>query len=126
MKYKLTDIQLSGNKQVNDARALLGLLNEHCNSKVKMNFSRANGGQANLKLARFTIPQHAFTKGETYLLYYVIHEFTHCLGNRSHNSMFKRKERELLQLFGISIDYAKAYPRALYANGEKVYTKVKH
>ena len=104
-----------------DATALLDLLNENCHTKITMAFSRAYGGRANLVLHRFTVPQHTFTKGETYLFYYVIHEFTHCLGNPKHDSDFKRKEKQLLRLFGISIDYARAYPRALYANGQRVY-----
>ena len=124
MRYRLTDIQLAGNKQAKDACALLDLLNEHCRTKVKMDFTRARAGRANLRHDHFTVPQHALEKfGETYLFYYVIHEFTHCLGNSSHDGDFKRKERQLLKLFGITIDYAKAYPRALYANGKKVYQK---
>lgn len=123
MKYRLTPIQLASNKQVNDATALLELLNEHCNTDAKMIFSRARSGRANSRLLRFTVPQHALEKGETYLFYYVIHEFTHCLGYNGHPSEFKCKERQLLKLFGISIDYARAYPRALYASGERAYYK---
>lgn len=123
MKYKLTPIQLSHNKQVDDAAALLGLLNEHCKADTKMVFSRARAGRANVELGKFTIPQHALNNGETYLSYYVIHEFTHCLGLRGHNKDFKQRERALLRLFNITIDYASAYPRTLYANGEKAYQK---
>ena len=123
MKYQFTELQLSGNKKVADARAVLDLLNEHCRTSVKMSFSRANGGRANLYRQRFTIPKHAMDRCETYLHYYVIHEFTHCLGNLSHDKAFKRKERQLLKMFDITIDYAKAYPRTLYANGEKKYTR---
>ena len=123
MRYQLTHIQTAGNKQASDAYALLDLLNEHCKTHIGMSFSRARGGRANLLHKRFTVPQHTFTNGETYLFYYVIHEFTHCLGYVPHDSVFKRKERQLLVLFGITIDYAKAYPRALYANGERVYYK---
>ncbi len=124
MRYKLTDIQLAGNKQAKDAEALLDLLNEHCHTDVKMTFSRANAGRANLNHTRFTIPQHAFTKGETYLFYYVIHEFTHCQDDIiGHGKDFKKAEQDLLGLFGISIDYARAYPRVLYANGERAYYK---
>ena len=124
MKYRFTDLQLAGNKQVKDAQALLDLLNEHYKSSVLMAFTHANKGRANIIAKRFTIPQHALDKGETYLHYYVIHEFTHCLGFfDEHNLAFKRKEQTLLAMFGISIDYAKSYPRALYCNGEKVYQK---
>ena len=123
MKYKLTALQLAGDKQVKDANALLDLLNEHCHTSVTMTFSRARAGRANLEHKYFTVPQHTLTRGETYLYYYVIHEFTHCLGYLGHDSTFKRNERQLLKLFDITIDYAKAYPRTLYANGERVYYK---
>ena len=121
MKYRLTEAQLKGNKQAQDAIALLDLLNEHCNTGITMHFTRAMGGRANLQYTHFTIPQFAFARREAYLFYYVIHEFTHCLGYDEHDNAFKQKERTLLSLFGISIDYIRAYPKALYANGEKVY-----
>ena len=121
MKYKLTPLQLAGNKQVKDAYALLDLLNEHEHTRITMTFSRAYAGHARDR--HFIMPIHVFDKGETYLFYYVIHEFTHCLGYARHDSDFKRSERRLLNLFDIDIDYARAYPRALYANGEKVYQK---
>lgn len=121
MKYKLTELQLAGNKQVKDAKALLDLLNEYCQTDIKMSFTRANRGRAKLA-GNFTVPVHAINKNnETYLFYYVVHEFTHCLGNHTHDASFKSKERELLNLFNISIDYAKAYPRTLYANGQQAY-----
>ena len=123
MNYKFTELQLAGNKQVTDARALLDLLNEKTRSQVIMSFSKAKRGRANLKHNRFTVPKHAFDKGETYLFYYVIHEFTHCMGYPNHGKDFKSKEQSFLNLFGIKIDYAKAYPRDLYANGEISYSK---
>jgi len=130
MRYKLTELQLAGNKQVKDARALLDLLNEHCqaneyhHTNITMSFTRANRGTAKLTRNTFTVPIHAINKGDTYLFYYVIHEFTHCLGyGHLHDDNFKWKEKQLLDLFDIQIDYARAYPRALYANGEVVYSK---
>jgi len=125
MKYKLTDTQVG--KKGQDTRALLALLNEHCHTDIGMTFTRAAGGCANPRQKCFTIPQHAFAKGETYLFYYVIHEFTHCRENNSaHDRCFKQTEQELLGLFGISIDYARAYPKTLYANGERVYSKPRY
>ena len=106
MKYKLEGIQLAGNKQVENANALLELLNDYCHAEVKMSFTRANRGRANLSNTHFTVPEHAINKNETYLLYYVIHEFTHCLGNTGHDKKFKNKETQLLDLFGIKIEYA--------------------
>lgn len=124
MRYKFTELQLAGNRQVKDAKALLDLLNEQCHKHINMSFTRAAGGRANREHTHFSIPEHALKNGEIYLFYYVIHEFTHCYANNpSHDSQFKRAERKLLKLFDIEIDYAKAYPKALYANGQKVYSK---
>jgi len=120
MKYKMV---VDGNPKAHDAYALLDLLNEHYDCDVTMTFSRARKGRANLIKQQFTVPQFALKRGETYLHYYVIHEFTHCIGYRYHDSVFKAHERQLLALFGIKIDYARAYPKALYANGEQVYKK---
>ncbi len=125
MNYKLTSIQVAGNKYANDAKAMLDLLNEHCKKSVAMTFTRARGGRANLRHTHFTMPEHTIN-GKfpiEYTLYYVIHEFTHCLGYSEHGSEFKRHERQLLDIFGIKIEYARAYPKALYANGQRVYTK---
>lgn len=125
MKYRFTNTELEKYPHTKDAIALLDLLNERCHKHIKMVFTKASGGRANLTHTQFTVPKHALEKfGETYLYYYVIHEFTHCYANNgTHDGQFKRTERKLLALFGITIDYAKAYPRALYANGEKVYQK---
>jgi hypothetical protein len=119
-----TDAELADNKQAHDAKALLSLLNENCHTNIKMDFSKARAGRANAVNTHFTIPKHAFTKGETYLFYYVIHEFTHCeTANGTHNAFFKRCEQRFLAMFDITIKYAKAYPRTLYANGEPAYQK---
>ena len=126
MKYRFTEAELKENKQAQNAVALLDLLNEHEHTNITMHFTRAGGGKANLKKAHFTIPRHALAEGEAYTLYYVIHEFTHCLGHyKGHDNTFKRKERTVLNLLGMSIDYARAYPKALYVNGEKVYNKTR-
>lgn len=127
MKYKLTQIQLSGNKLINDAIALLDLLNETNKTSIKMTFSKANCGRANQRLQKFTIPVHAITKGESYLFYYVIHEYSHCMLSRhtGHNNQFKQTELILLNKFTNidSMDYARAYPKTIYANGEIVYKR---
>lgn len=109
-------------RQIQDIESLLQLLNENKHSNISMRFSNADCGRANIDNGKFSIPLHAFTKGETYLHYYVIHEFTHCLGCWNHGSDFKRVEGQLLKLFGIEIEYKKAYPKKLYANGELSYT----
>jgi hypothetical protein len=123
MRYKISEIQLAGNKQANDAKAMLVLLNEQMHENVTMHFTNANAGRAKTRIKHFTIPIHALKSCETYLLYYVIHEFTHCITNKMHDTKFKFTESALCSQFGISIDYARAYPKRLYYNGQTVYEK---
>ena len=123
MKYRFTDTQLAGNKKAKDCYALLDLLNETHHQKIKMTITRARGGHAHIREDRFTLPTYVFSRPEVYMFYYVIHEFTHCLGFWGHDLYFKRKEQDILQLFDIKIHYTKAYPKALYSNGQKVYGK---
>ncbi len=124
MRYKLTPLQKSGNKQIADTYAILGLLNEYNNTDIKMDISRACRGRANIKLNHFTVPIFAFNKGAEFSQYYVIHEYTHIMGKHyNHDSAFKRLEQILLSLFDLTLDYAKAYPKAIYANGQKVYER---
>ncbi len=125
MHYKLTELQIAGNKPIAEAKALLELLNEQYKTKVTMRFTRADKGRAKPTQSRFSIPIHATDKGEAFLFYYVIHEFVHCLGYHGHGITFKTHERDLLSLWGIDITYARAYPKALYANGLKVYDRKK-
>lgn len=127
MRYKITELQLSGNDQyatiAKDCNALLDLLNEYCKTNIAMSFTRSYGGRANLRLKRFTIPltgSHV-SCGIDWLLYYVIHEFTHCLGYSSHNETFKTQEQTLCKLFGYELEYKRAYPKAIYCNGQAVY-----
>lgn len=119
-------MQLSGNKLVSDAIALLELLNESEHTHIKMDFTRARCGRANWHLNHFTIPEHALKYGESYLFYYVIHEYTHIkymIGN--HKTLFKKRELELLHKYTNieSMDYARAYPKVIYANGQTVYKR---
>ena len=99
MRYKYSELQLAGNKKVRDTRALLDLLNEYHDTTVKMSFTRARSGKANKLKGTFTVPTHAIDNNETYLFYYAIHEFTHCLGYNGHDAAFKREERNLLAKF---------------------------
>jgi hypothetical protein len=126
MRYKLNEMQLSGNSQIaklsRDATAMLELLNEHEKTHVRMSFSKARAGRANLEKKQFTIPLTAQAHfGLDYMMYYVIHEFTHCLGYHNHRTSFKHKEQQLCELFGYKLEYKKAYPRRIYANGQIIY-----
>ena len=66
------------------------------------------------------IPRWIFSKVDTYIAYYVIHEICHQFGYR-HNAYFKEMERKALGYWGIEIEYMRAYPKRLYENGEMVY-----
>jgi hypothetical protein len=122
--YKATEN--SNNTLIQGASKLLAELNTKYDRSVTMQFTDSYGGRANIDLQRFTIPLWAAKKGITYLYYYVIHEFTHCFGQYcGHGAGFKACERGILGEYGITIDYARAYPKALYANGERVYHKTK-
>jgi hypothetical protein len=130
MRYKINKLQLAGNNKLakisRDANALLELLNEHEKTRVTMTLSRSIGGRANIKLKRFTIPLTQQARyGNDYMMYYVIHEFTHCLGFHKHDNKFKLKEQSLCNLFGYKLEYAKAYPKTIYANGKIVYKSKK-
>lgn len=122
MKREYTPIQ-THKTLANDAISCLDLLNETMRKKVTLTFVNANRGHARLSTQHITIPRHAFGRGETYLLYYVIHEFTHIYtSDCRHDAKFKNAEKRLLAMFGYEIEYARAYPKTLYANGEKAYS----
>lgn len=77
---------------------------------------------------KITIPfkQKPVRENWHYALAYLIHEFSHLVsyiryGNFDHGSTFKRIEKRLLGLYGLSIDRKKVYLKALYASGKKVY-----
>jgi len=126
MKYKLTSLQLAGNKYVDEANAVLALLNEHYHTDIKMEFTQATRGHAKVNFNWFSVPVHAINGKQAveYTWYYVVHEFVHInFRIHNHDSKFKTHEKKLLRLFGLDIKYARAYPRALYANGNKVYSK---
>ena len=77
-------------------------------------------GRANWKTNSITIPQWSIETGDSYALYYAIHELAHYFGGRlgGHSAMFQKIEDELLSIWGLSIKRAKAYPKALFANGQ--------
>ena len=115
-------INVDTNK-LEEAKTVLELLNEQFDENVKMRITTADRGQAVGREKRFTLPARAFERHQAYLIYYVVHEFTHCLGYYDHREDFKFWECKLLDKFGITIEYARAYPKALYCNGDKVYSR---
>ena len=89
-------------------------------------------GRASWITNQFSVPRWALGKGREYAIYYTIHEFAHIVHHLKywtsdfsggHGKTFKRIENRLLKLFDLKIDRAKTFPKAIYAGGEKVYTK---
>ena len=108
------------------AKAVLELLNEkHKSNVVLKRISHSTRGMARFRQQYFSLPDYLFSGyPEQYIIYYTIHEYTHCLlMTGAHNPFFKNKESELLKEFGIEIEYARAYPKRLYANGGIVYDR---
>ncbi len=93
--------------------------------KVTLKLKDTQKGTTHFTKGYFTIPLWAVNEGEEFTTYYVVHEFCHFVarneGSRGHDGIFKSVERRALKLWGMDIEYKKAYPRALYANGMKVY-----
>lgn len=77
-------------------------------------------GRARVKTRKITIPAWATKLSPHYAIYYVLHEVAH-FRFRGHGIAFKEHEQSLCKMAGITIDYAKAYPKKLYYNGQLVY-----
>lgn len=78
-----------------------------------------NSGRARIKTRTITIPAWTFKVAPEYAVYYTLHEIAHFkfLG---HKAAFKEVEQSLCKMAGISLEYAKAYPKAIYANGQRI------
>jgi len=111
------------------AKITLELLNEkHKSNVVLKRISHSTRGMARFRQQYFSLPDYLFSGNypEQYIIYYTIHEYTHCLLMMgTHNPFFKSKESSDLKEFGIEIEYARAYPKRLYANGEIVYERTR-
>ena len=90
---------------------------------IQVRIKNVLGGRANKNY--ITLPKWLEKYDEEYQTYYVVHEVCHYLrhtikGMRGHNAIFQKYEDEALELWGIKIERAKAYPKALYANGKRI------
>lgn len=102
-----------------DLRACLDLLNEREGTVFRMEMCRGDRGKARIGQGWFTIPPHVFKYDWAYGVAYVCHEFAHLLkGRGGHGPDFQKIEDRLCALFGLSVERAKAYPRAILANGQ--------
>ena len=61
-----------------------------------------------------TIPEWISEYGESYEIYYIVHEICHSIV-LNHGPVFKQIETKLLAMWGIVPTYAKAYVRALHS-----------
>ena len=110
-----------GNMTEEEAQELLVYLNTKYISYTQMQIKPGRCGHAHISQKWFSLPTWVLNLGICYATYYIIHEFIHCEGYHRHDDAFKDKERQMLVEFGVSVIYAKAYPKCLIANGEIVY-----
>jgi len=76
-------------------------------------------------LLSITLPKWLEEYDDEYAKYYAVHEICHLIEKAlfrasSHEERFKRIEDEALALWGLKIKRAKAYPKELYFNGQRV------
>jgi hypothetical protein len=94
---------------------------------IKVYVRNTFSGRARIGTRKITIPVWAKSEGLNYLRYYVVHEVAHFAtwdfeGTCKHDADFKVYEQCALEdLWNITIEYAKAYPKRMYANGRKIH-----
>ena len=110
-----------------DLQALADLITEHFHSRsVIVKLKTVNRGHAHFDTRLVSIPKWAGKRGEQFAIYYVVHEACHVIAFdlwriTTHGDLFKNIEKQALALWGLTIEYKRAYPAALSANGERVY-----
>jgi predicted metal-dependent hydrolase len=89
---------------------------------VRLSVKDIKQGHAYFATRHATIPNWAYTYyGLEHFTYYVIHEVCHFISSSKHDADFKRTERRELKLWGMEIQYLRAYPQRLTANGKTCY-----
>lgn len=92
--------------------------------KPHIHLKKARGGWCSYVTQNITIPEWTQACGESYIIYYVVHEVCHLLDFKDrHGAQFQRIEDKALKLWGIRIDRLRVYPKRLYLNGQKVYER---
>lgn len=66
------------------------------------------------------LPSWLETSDPGYRLYYVLHELSHCLLGYKHDKTFKKIEDVILDLWSISIERKKVYPKRLFWHGKEI------
>lgn len=81
-------------------------------------------GRARPVQGLITVPTFAFSSNHDWLfvLYYALHEYVHLIvPHDGHGPRFKELERKGLSIWGLTIDYMRAYPARLYHDGKVIF-----
>jgi hypothetical protein len=111
-----------------DYRTIIDLTAKHFKidlSNVALRIKKVAGGRAGHNY--ITLPQWLEEYDENYRIYYAVHEVCHHIVGieRWHDQVFREVEDKALALWGLKIIRSKAYPKELYANGQKINNIVK-
>jgi len=112
--------------KINDLQSIVDLtttdMEKHFPIVPKVIVKDTRRGHALWKSSCVSIPKWAWTYGEGYLMYYVLHELTHYVGGKlsGHGVFFKQMEDILLAKWDIRIIRAKCYPKAVYYKGKQI------
>ena len=96
---------------------------------VKIIFKDIKGeGRAHYRYRWITMPNWIFRDKycDEYRYWYMLHEMCHIIlfdrgYHGSHGEKFKEIEKKYLNMFGLEVEYKKAYPKRLYSNGVVFY-----
>lgn len=100
---------------------------------VTVRFADIRAGYAKPRENKITLPNWIFNRGNTFALYYALHEVAHLIHrwqsnserHKMHGIEFKAIEKQVMDTWDLQIEYAKAYPKRVYLNGVKDYEKKK-
>ncbi len=92
---------------------------------INIQFKSVKRGRARYLTNSITIPLWILNYPIEYQYYYIIHEVTHFIAiYQGHNDMFKQKEKELLNEFGLIPIYNRVYIKQLNGiNGDVKYKR---
>jgi len=112
-----------------DYRTIIDLTAEHFRidlSTIALRIKKIKGG-GRAGYNYITLPEWLEKYDENYRIYYAVHEACHYITGfrRGHDWMFRKVEDKALALWGLEIIRKKAYPKALFANGQEVKNIVK-
>lgn len=103
-----------------DYQAIVDLTSEALGiPSILVRIKKVYAGRANKNY--IALPKFLDKYDEQYQIYYAVHEACHYVNKgMGHKPPFKEIEDRILALWNIKIKRAKAYPKALYANGKRI------